>query len=140
VSHHVPQRFSSKDAKLVYGVDPFGNMRHISEVERGDACGCICPACDAPLTARKGSENFHHFGHQVSSSCVTAPETALHRLGKEIVATKLILFLPEVKAEFNGETTVIHRPGDFRLIKQSKKRSISRTWCRIFMSSVMDAA
>jgi hypothetical protein len=117
VSHHVSQRFSSKDAKLVYGVDTLGNMRHISEVERGDACGCNCPACDAPLTARKGPENVHHFGHQVSSSCVTAPETALHRLAKEIVATKLILVLPEVKAEFNGETTVIHKVGRFSFDK-----------------------
>ena len=86
-------------------------MRHISEVQRGDACGCTCPACDAPLTARQGLEKVFHFGHQTSSSCSTGPETALHRLGKEIVATKLCLVLPEVRAEFNGEATVIHQAG-----------------------------
>lgn len=111
VTQHVPSRYSSKEAKLVYGVDALGVMRHISEVERGDACGCTCPACEAGLTARKGPDNVHHFGHQASSSCATAPETALHRLGKEIVATKLFLALPEVKAVFNGETTVIHKAG-----------------------------
>lgn len=111
IVQHPPSRFSSKAAKLVYGVDALGKIRHVSEVERGDACGCICPACDAPLTARKGPDNVHHFGHQASSSCATAPETALHKLAKEIVATKLLLALPEVRAEFNGEATVIYKAG-----------------------------
>ncbi|NEV76602.1 hypothetical protein DYI24_06050 [Rhodopseudomonas sp. BR0C11] len=111
MTQHAPPRYSSKEAKLVYGVDALGVMRHISEVQRGDACGCDCPACNAPLTARKGHDNVHHFGHQASTSCSTAPETALHRLGKEIVATKLHLVLPEVRAEFNGEATVIHEAG-----------------------------
>ena len=111
VTQHAPPKYSSKEAKLVYGVDAVGVMRHISEVQRGDACGCTCPACNAPLTARKGHDNVHHFGHQASTSCSTAPETALHRLGKEIVATKLHLVLPEVRAEFNGEAIVIHKAG-----------------------------
>jgi hypothetical protein len=111
VTQHVSPKYSSKEAKLVYGVDALGVMRHISEVERGDACGCKCPACDAPLTARKGPDNVHHFGHQASTSCSNAPETALHRLGKEIVATKLRLVLPEVRAEFNREADVLYKPG-----------------------------
>jgi len=111
VTQHVPPRYSSKDANLVCGVDTLAVMRHISEVERGDACGCTCPACNAPLTARKGQDNVHHFGHQASTSCSNAPETALHRLGKEIVATKLLLVLPEVRAEFNGEADILHKAG-----------------------------
>lgn len=108
MTRHVPQRYSSSSAKLVYGVDAAGRIRHISEVDRGFACGCVCPACAAPLNARKGDEKVHHFGHRGSFSCANAPETALHKLAKEIVSTKRRLFVPEVKAEYKSVTKVIH--------------------------------
>lgn len=103
------RKYSSNSAKLVYGVDDAGRIRHVSEVDRGFACGCVCPACAAPLNARKGDEKVHHFGHRGSFSCANAPETALHRLAKEIVTKERRLFVPEVKAEYRGVTKTIHR-------------------------------
>ena len=44
---------------LVYAFNADGKLVHISEVEKGKACGCRCPACNEPLIARKGElSNF----------------------------------------------------------------------------------
>ncbi|EGQ8312378.1 hypothetical protein DC897_RS22415 [Vibrio parahaemolyticus] len=42
-----------------------GKYYDVSEVERGRACGCICPSCKQVLVAKKGdSEKMaHHFAH-----------------------------------------------------------------------------
>lgn len=51
--------YAEKDGKTV----------SINEVERGLACGCVCPFCRAKLIARKGEINRHHFAHQSKGSC-----------------------------------------------------------------------
>lgn len=108
MSRHASTTYSSGSAELVYGIDLAGRIRHISEVKRGYACGCVCPACGVELIGKKGDDKAHHFGHRASFSCAGAPETALHRLAKEIVATELRLFVPEVKAVFRGMSKSIH--------------------------------
>ncbi|EMK6928218.1 hypothetical protein V9K35_004431 [Vibrio alginolyticus] len=42
-----------------------GKYYDVSEVERGRACGCICPSCKQVLVARKGdpAKMAHHFAH-----------------------------------------------------------------------------
>jgi hypothetical protein len=52
---------------LTYGRDERDNLIHISEAERGDACGLFCPFCGGPLTARKGDVVAHHFAHRGDS-------------------------------------------------------------------------
>ena len=42
---------------------------HISEVERGLACGCICDECKDRLIAKKGTVKAHHFAHEANHSC-----------------------------------------------------------------------
>ncbi len=46
---------------------PFGLrddiLVHISQVQQGLACGCVCPQCKKPLVARSGSVLVHHFAH-----------------------------------------------------------------------------
>ncbi len=82
---------------LVLGQRPDGSIAHISEVPRGTACECTCPGCGAPLVARKGEVQHHHFGHQGTEDgrpCNTGPETALHKFAKEVLEQKLQLFLP----------------------------------------------
>jgi hypothetical protein len=101
-------KFSSRDADLVYGLDGSGHVRHISEVESGLACGCACPSCGKLLIARKGSARVHHFGHQASFSCAGAPETALHKLAKEIISEQRRLVVPEVTARYRDEIKVFH--------------------------------
>lgn len=68
--------------KIPYGeID--GELRHISEVDRGLKCGCVCPVCRAPLVARKGSKLQHHFGHAQHAGC--SAETVLHQLAKQLL-------------------------------------------------------
>ncbi len=54
---------------LTFALIPDGRVLHISEAERGAACGCICPGCGKPLVARKGSEVEHHFAHADGDEC-----------------------------------------------------------------------
>ncbi|WP_234419089.1 competence protein CoiA family protein [Parazoarcus communis] len=68
-------------------------MRSIREVDRGLPCGCFCPACKAPLIAKKGPHRVHHFAHR-GRSCGTGQETALHRMAKQILADERQLLLP----------------------------------------------
>ncbi len=82
-------------------------MAHISTVLSGAACDCVCPACRAPLVAKKGPEKAHHFSHASKTSCSSAPETALHRVAKEIISDQLRLFLPELKVSLDGQSKVI---------------------------------
>ncbi|NUU44520.1 hypothetical protein [Tardiphaga robiniae] len=109
MTRHAPRKFSDGSAELVYAIDAAGKIRHISEVERGYACDCTCPACGAMLNARKGPDNVHHFGHRSFFSCANGPETALHKLAKEIISTERRLLVPEVKAIFGEQSSLIHQ-------------------------------
>lgn len=53
---------------------PFGlkddKYLDISEVQRGRACGCVCPSCKQNLVAKKGpnpDKMIHHFAHDKKS-------------------------------------------------------------------------
>lgn len=98
---------TGESAELVYGEARDGRMAHISTVLSGAACDCVCPACRAPLVAKKGPEKAHHFSHASKTSCSSAPETALHRVAKEIISDQLRLFLPELKVSLEGKSKVI---------------------------------
>ncbi|KAB7726691.1 hypothetical protein F5984_23990 [Rudanella paleaurantiibacter] len=50
-------------AWLLYGQLADGELLHISEAARDDACGCFCPHCGTPLAAKKGKVKVHHFAH-----------------------------------------------------------------------------
>lgn len=50
-------------AWLLYGQRHDGELLHISEARRGEACTCFCPHCGAALAAKKGTINIHHFAH-----------------------------------------------------------------------------
>ncbi|MFQ3172618.1 MAG: hypothetical protein ACI9DG_002659 [Oleispira sp.] len=76
-----------------------GMLVHISEVDTGLACGCICPNCGERLIARKGEMNEHHFAHDHNSDCIGAYESALHLLAKEVVSQGRELFMPELEIE-----------------------------------------
>ncbi|WHY77279.1 competence protein CoiA family protein [Neobacillus sp. WH10] len=65
--------------KLPYGLKD-GKLVHISDVEKGLKCECVCPACNHPLIARKGEKTAHHFAHYNGSECAKSVETALHSI------------------------------------------------------------
>jgi hypothetical protein len=71
-----------------------GQVVHVSQVQRGLACKCVCPTCQRPLLAKKGSIRSHHFAHATRTNCPGAAETMLHRAAKEIVATLTEIHLP----------------------------------------------
>lgn len=77
---------SNKAFKIPYG-ERDGDLRHISEVERGVRCQCVCPVCNERLVARKGQKVKHHFGHYPGANC--SAETVLHQLGKRLMHRRI---------------------------------------------------
>lgn len=80
---------------------PFGirdqQILHISEVDRGRDCDCVCPDCGRPLVARKGFVREHHFAHDVdihNDSCGGCSETLLHRYAKRVIGEAGYLVVP----------------------------------------------
>ena len=86
--------------RLCYGARE-GKLLHISEVPRGLACGCVCPACGDRLVARQSQLREHHFAHAAGNDCRTAVETALHLAAKEILARRKEIVLPSVEIQFH---------------------------------------
>lgn len=75
-----------KSHLLKYALNYEGKLVHIDDVETGNNCGCICPACKEPLMAKnRGKIKIHHFAHQSGADCAAAYETILHLLAKEKV-------------------------------------------------------
>ncbi len=59
---------------------------HISQVDNGLSCGCICLECGGRMVAANGGKiQQHHFRHYDESTCLGAPETGLHLLAKQIL-------------------------------------------------------
>lgn len=76
-----------------------GKLLHISEVERGLKCNCICPGCSAPLIARKGKVMSNYFAHQ-NTECEYGAETMLHIMAKSILDKEKKVLFPDVNIEF----------------------------------------
>lgn len=86
------------DLLLPFGQLPSGRLVSPAEVERGAACGCICPQCAAALWAKKGDQIRHHFAHTAAEGCGGgALETALHKMAKQIIADAGKVWLPDLK-------------------------------------------
>lgn len=83
-------------AHIPFGQRPDGRLVEVSQVERGLACNCRCPACGEPLMAKKGEINVQHFAHLAGSYCSSGAETALHLAAKQLVADQLWIRLPEL--------------------------------------------
>jgi hypothetical protein len=107
---HVLAEYRSSAAELVYGLDAYGRIVHVSTVPRGAACGCKCPnpLCGIPLIARKGDEKVYHFGHAAGSACGGGPQTALHLFAIQIVKEKKRLVLPAVKASYGDRVRMLY--------------------------------
>lgn len=77
---------------------------HISDVERGLACGCVCSACGYPLQARKGQKVKHYFAHHKGSEC--SVETVIHHIAKQIIIESGDIYIPA--ATYTIENIVNH--------------------------------
>ena len=78
-------------------------LKHISEVENGLACNCICPNCKHPLVAKNNPTNkkVGHFAHHSGKECEGAIETALHLLAKAILSKTKRLTTPKYHFDYN---------------------------------------
>lgn len=90
-----------------------GSVVSVNEVERGQACECICPACKSPLISRQGDVRVWHFAHASGSECDGGAESALHLAAKAAIVKASGLMLPEVSVQQNpshtdGHNTVVH--------------------------------
>lgn len=88
-----------------------GLMVSTHDVQSGQACGCVCPGCFAPLVAKKGETNVHHFAH-VGHACGNGAETAIHLMAKQILAQERNVKLPAMVVELSavdacGEIAVV---------------------------------
>lgn len=65
------------------------------EVENGEACGCVCPACGGPLVAKHGhGRRRPHFSHRTATECSGNLESAIHRRAKQLICDNLSILLP----------------------------------------------
>jgi len=90
------------DSELRWGELPDGRLATVSEVERGEACGCVCPDCRRPFIAHQGTERAWYFRHKPEAGlplgCAGYLETTLHKLAKQIIGEAGRLFLPGLTA------------------------------------------
>ena len=76
------------DIQLEYGVQngKIINIMDLPVESKGLQCDCVCPGCGGRLVARKGAKKKHHFAHyNEPCNLVSAQQTALHMLAKEII-------------------------------------------------------
>lgn len=79
-----------------YAFDRQGALRHISQVERGLACGCLCRDCGDRLVARQGDVRVHHFAHESGNACTSADHEFLRAIARHLVADNELLQLPAI--------------------------------------------
>ncbi|GAB3530869.1 hypothetical protein GCM10027443_12220 [Pontibacter brevis] len=86
---------------LTYGLSG-GALKHISEVENGLACNCVCSKCNHPLVAKNSSTNkkLPHFAHHSGKECDGAYESALHLLAKAVLQKNKQLLLPDYHYDY----------------------------------------
>jgi competence protein CoiA len=78
-----------------FAIDAAGRILHVTEVERGLGCHCICVVCGEPVVAKKGPEREHHFAHDSNKGdCVASYETLLHKFAKRVIREKGGLAVP----------------------------------------------
>ena len=91
----------AKHSNLIYALKD-GTITSISDVQSGLKCGCVCPACGAPLIARKGPKKMHHFAHHAGDNCEYGYESSLHLAAKDILSRSKKMIIPPVWVHFPG--------------------------------------
>ncbi|AHM63188.1 hypothetical protein D770_24715 [Flammeovirgaceae bacterium 311] len=77
-------------------------IKHITEVEKGLRCNCVCLKCGERLQGVKGEIRQWHFRHDIDTECNGAPETALHELAKQIIVDNNFIWLtPELSYSYS---------------------------------------
>ncbi|WP_347262986.1 hypothetical protein [Nitrobacter sp.] len=109
--------FTRDGVRLAFGKRWDGAVFHISQADRGAACGCQCPAKNGgrKLIARKpDSDIAHHFAHApltaAERTAGAAPSrkhgnmTALHHYAEQLLNSRKSLVLPPMTATYGTRT------------------------------------
>ncbi len=104
--------FAGDGVKLAFGQRWDGKIIHISDAERGGACGCVCPGCGRKLVAHKSDRVRHHFAHAplteeeksqgVAPNCAHGRMTALHAYAQQLLNEKKKVVLPPVETSIGS--------------------------------------
>lgn len=105
--------------KMIYAYKG-SSIVNISDVESGLKCGCICPACNKPLVAKKGMKKMHHFAHHTKENCEYGYESSLHLAAKEILSNAEKMVIPPVYIKFPYSSKCDELLYDARSIKIDK--------------------
>ncbi len=91
---------------IVYAWNKEKTLVHVSTVENGLDCQCICPNCKAPLVAKNNTRNIRelHFAHFKGHDCKGAYESTMHLLAKEVLKETKTLWVPEFRKDKYSQT------------------------------------
>ncbi len=90
-----------RSIKLPFGFNENKILVHITDVERGRNCNCVCPDCGFSLIAHKGSKNQPHFKHAIDNQC--KGESAIHFAAKQIIRERKRITLPGYNIDRSGK-------------------------------------
>ncbi|MFC1563343.1 hypothetical protein ACFL6G_00340 [candidate division KSB1 bacterium] len=82
------------DVLIQYGLKN-GRLIHIRKAHSGLDCGCICPACNHLLVAKKGKKKKHHFAHHEAADCEYGLDTTIRYIAAEIIDKNLRILIPD---------------------------------------------
>lgn len=122
-----------KQQPMLFAFDETGEIKHIEEVERGAACGCVCPACGKKLIAKKGDRRLkiHHFAHAPGVDCEYGYESSLHLAAKRILEKAPRITVPDVYVEFP------HSFGKRVVFSRSKEISIDSVALEVHLRNII---
>ncbi len=105
-----------------------GKLLTASEVDRGLACNCTCPACEHRLQSHQGQKRAPYFSHYQGSDCGAGYETALHLLAKEVLLKEMKILLPELKVTSDASIAFTGT--------QLEEKTLVKPWQQITVDSV----
>lgn len=83
---------------MTVAINEHQQLVHITEVDKGLACQCVCFECGETVIAKKGEINQYHFAHLSNKeSCTIHPESILHKFAKQVILNEKMLNLPDIK-------------------------------------------
>lgn len=106
------------DRTIPYGRNTAGHMVSALYVDRGLACGCVCPQCGVRLiahhqgpndgTRRRQASHFQHVpdADGAAAVCATAHETSIHEKAKTIIAANTSLMTPVLMVGYHDYARV----------------------------------
>lgn len=95
-------------ALLTHAWDENKVLVHVGSVANGKACGCRCPICEQPLSARQGRKRAPHFAHILNHDCKGSDETILHQMAKEVFLEDGQLMMPPSSGDFPSGLVKLH--------------------------------